>query len=175
MFVFWHEHQLWYLHTTGKITTRKKGTFVWPGGFKLQPEKIMTRKKKRYSRLADGWNKSQITVCPVKIQTPYFNHWSDDCTFFWVVIKRYSRPDDCTFFFLVIIFLGRNWCSDFIWHEHHLWYLHTTGKNYYYQKKKVQSSGRPCFSAGSNYNRIFFYDPKKKGTIVWRTIEINLR
>ncbi len=27
-----------------------------------------------------------------------------------------------------------------------------TGKNYY-QKKKVQSSGRPCFLAGSNYNR----------------------
>ncbi len=31
------------------ITTRKKGTVVWPamffGGFKLQPEKITTRKK----------------------------------------------------------------------------------------------------------------------------------
>ncbi len=26
--------------------------------------------KKRYSRLAVGWNKSQITVCRVKIQTP---------------------------------------------------------------------------------------------------------
>jgi hypothetical protein len=34
--------------TTGKITTRKK----------------------RYSHLAVGWNKSQITVCSVKIQTP---------------------------------------------------------------------------------------------------------
>jgi hypothetical protein len=34
---------------TGKITTRKKGTVVWPamffGGFKLQPEKITTGKK----------------------------------------------------------------------------------------------------------------------------------
>jgi hypothetical protein len=33
-----------------KITTRKKGTVIWPamffGGFKLQPEKIMTRKNK---------------------------------------------------------------------------------------------------------------------------------
>ncbi len=41
------------------ITTRKKGLVVWPamffGGFKLQPEKVTTRKK-RYSCLADGWN-----------------------------------------------------------------------------------------------------------------------
>ncbi len=36
---------------------------------KLQPEKFSTRKK-RYSRLAVGWNKSQITICRVKIQTP---------------------------------------------------------------------------------------------------------
>ncbi len=45
------------LHTTGKSYYRKKGTVVWPamffGGFKLQPEIIMTQKKK-YSRLADG-------------------------------------------------------------------------------------------------------------------------
>ncbi len=33
------------------------------------PEKITTRKKKRYSRLSNGWNKSQITACCVKIQT----------------------------------------------------------------------------------------------------------
>jgi hypothetical protein len=26
-------------------------------------------RKKKYSRLAVGWNKSQITICPVKIQT----------------------------------------------------------------------------------------------------------
>jgi hypothetical protein len=36
--------------TTGKITTGKKGTVVWPaiffGGFKLQPEKITTGKNK---------------------------------------------------------------------------------------------------------------------------------
>ncbi len=36
--------------TTGKKFYRKKGTVVWPamffGGFKLQPEKITTRKKK---------------------------------------------------------------------------------------------------------------------------------
>ena len=31
---------------------------------KLRPQ------KKRYSRLAVGWNKSQITVCHVKIRTP---------------------------------------------------------------------------------------------------------
>ncbi len=56
-----------------KNLPEKKGTVVWPamffGGFKLQPEKIMTGKK-RYSCLADGWNKSQITVCRVKIRTP---------------------------------------------------------------------------------------------------------
>ena len=34
---------------------------------KLQPEKITTTKK-RYSRLAVGWNKSQITVCRVKYE-----------------------------------------------------------------------------------------------------------
>ncbi len=42
-----------------KITTKKKGTVVWPamlfGGFKLQPEKLRPEKK-RYSHLADGWN-----------------------------------------------------------------------------------------------------------------------
>jgi hypothetical protein len=32
-------------------------------------DQIMTGIK-RYSRLAIGWNKSQITVCHVKIQTP---------------------------------------------------------------------------------------------------------
>jgi hypothetical protein len=56
-----------------KIITRKKGTVVWPAmfssGFKLQPDKITTQKK-RYSHLADGWNTSQITVCRVKIWTP---------------------------------------------------------------------------------------------------------
>jgi hypothetical protein len=44
--------------------------FWWVSlSIKLQPEKITTEKK-RYSRLAVGWNKSQITVCRVKIQTP---------------------------------------------------------------------------------------------------------
>jgi hypothetical protein len=39
------------------LIPEKKGTVIWPamffGGFKLQPEKITTRKK-RHSRLADG-------------------------------------------------------------------------------------------------------------------------
>ncbi len=34
------------------------------------PSSIKLRPEKRYSCLADGWNKSQITVCRVKIQTP---------------------------------------------------------------------------------------------------------
>ncbi len=50
------------------ITTRKKGTVVWPAMFLEPPEKIMTRKK-RYSRLTDGQYKSQINVCCFKIQT----------------------------------------------------------------------------------------------------------
>ncbi len=40
-------------NTTGKIWTTRKN---------YNP-------KKRYSRLTDGWNKSQITVCRVKIQS----------------------------------------------------------------------------------------------------------
>jgi hypothetical protein len=39
-----------------------------------------------------------------------------------------------------------------IWREH------------YDRKKNIQSSGRLCFSAGSNYNRKN-YDQKKKGTV----------
>ncbi len=35
----------------------------------LSPEKNYDRKK-RYSHLAVGWNKSQINVCRVKIRTP---------------------------------------------------------------------------------------------------------
>ncbi len=36
----------------------------------IKTRKNYDHKKKRYSRLAVGWNKSQITVCHVKIQTP---------------------------------------------------------------------------------------------------------
>ncbi len=49
-----YEHQL----QPGKITTGKKGTVVWPAMFFEPPEKI-TAGKKRYSHLANGWNKSQ--------------------------------------------------------------------------------------------------------------------
>ncbi len=77
-----------------KIMTRKKkvqssGRRLKPmffGGFKLQPEKITTRKK-RYSRLADGWNKSQITICRVKIRTPIITKLEKITT----GKKRYSR------------------------------------------------------------------------------------
>jgi hypothetical protein len=40
-------------------------------------------------------------------------------------------------------------------------------------EKKVQSSGRPCFLAGSNYNRKKL-QPEKKGTVVWLTVEIHV-
>ena len=71
----------------------------------------------------------------------------------------------------------------------------TYNRNKLLPEKKVQSFGRLCFLAGSNYNqkklrpekkvqssgRLCFsnhrknYDPKKKGTVVWPTVEINLR
>jgi hypothetical protein len=54
---------------------------------KLQPEKITTTKK-RNSRLAIGWNKSQITVCRVKIRTPTITRK------FTTQKKRYSRLAD---------------------------------------------------------------------------------
>ena len=44
-------------------------------------------------------------------------------------------------------------------------------------ENKVQSSGRLCFSAGSFIDQIStgkHYD-QKKGTVVWPTVEINLR
>ncbi len=42
------------------------GYFFWR--VQITTIKIMTKKK--YIHLADGWNKSQITVCRVKIRTP---------------------------------------------------------------------------------------------------------
>jgi hypothetical protein len=69
--------------TTRKIMTGKKGTVVWPSvEIKISYNHLSCQntntnyhrkyygQKKRYSRLAVGWNKSQITVCRVKIQTP---------------------------------------------------------------------------------------------------------
>jgi hypothetical protein len=41
-----------------------------PSSIKLQPEK-----KRRYSHLAVSWNKSQITICHVKIRTPPTTLW----------------------------------------------------------------------------------------------------
>ncbi len=51
-----------------KIWPEKKSAVIWPAMFFEPPEKI-TAGKKRYSRLTDGWNKSQITICHVKIRT----------------------------------------------------------------------------------------------------------
>ncbi len=52
----------------------------------LSPEKITTGKK-MYSLLAIGWNKSQITVCRVKIGTPTTTG------------KNYDRKKKCTAIF----------------------------------------------------------------------------
>ncbi len=49
----------------------------------------------------------------------------------------------------------------------------TYDRKNYYQKKKVQSSGRPCFFVGSNYNWKKL-QPEKKGTVVWQTVEIHV-
>ncbi len=69
-----------------KITTRKKGTVIWPamffGGFKLQPEKITTREKKKVQS-SGRWLKSiffgRFKLQPEKNTTPK---------------KRYSRLAD---------------------------------------------------------------------------------
>ncbi len=57
-----YKHQL----QPEKIKTGKKGTVVWPAMFFEPLEKTTTRKEKN-SRLTNGQNKSQITVCRVKI------------------------------------------------------------------------------------------------------------
>ncbi len=72
------------------MTQKKEGTVVWPAMFFEPPEKLrppkkkvqlsgqlcfsnhpkkLQPKKKRYSHLTNGWNKSQITICRVKIRT----------------------------------------------------------------------------------------------------------
>ncbi len=121
-------------------------------------------------------------------------------SYFFRWFKKHSRPDNCTFFFRVVIFSGRNWCSYFDTSTIYGTYIRSDKIT---TRKKVQLSGRPCFLAGSNYNwkklrpkkkgtvvwltveiHVFWqvqittgknYDPKKKGTIVWLTVEINLR
>ncbi len=73
-------------------------------------------------------------------------------------------------FFPVVIFSGCNWCLYFD--------MNTNYGTYNWKKilpeKKVQSSGRQFFSAGSNYN-LKKITTGKKGTVVWPTVEINLR
>ncbi len=59
-----YEHQL----RPEKNTTKKKVQSSGRLCFSNHRKKITTQKK-RYSRLTDGWNKSQITVCCVKIRT----------------------------------------------------------------------------------------------------------
>ncbi len=104
-------------------------------------------------------------------------------------------------FFPVIIFLGCNSWSYFDTSTNYGTYIRPEKIT---TRKKVQPSGWPCFFGGSNYNRkkippekkkvqssgrrlksMFFggvqittgknYDPKKKSTVVWPTVEINLR
>jgi hypothetical protein len=62
--------------TTGKITTKKKGTVVWPamffGGFKLQPEKITAGKK---NQSQNNPPENNVVPVPAKIWrelAPYY-------------------------------------------------------------------------------------------------------
>ncbi len=107
--------------------------------------------------------------------------------FFWVVIfsggsKNIAGQTTVPFFFWVVIFSGRNWCSYFDTSTNYgtyIWPETITIR----KKGIVQSSGRPCFSAGSNYNRKKLrpekktywsvgnwkkLHPEKKGTVVSR-------
>ncbi len=68
--------------TTGKITTGKKGTVVWPamffGGFKLQPKKITTGRKKNQSQ--NNPPEIYVVLVPAKIWrelAPYY--FTVDC------------------------------------------------------------------------------------------------
>ncbi len=65
MLVSKYEHQL----RPKKITTRKKKVQSSGRLCFLNHQKKLRPEKKRYSHLTDGWNKSQITVCRVKIRT----------------------------------------------------------------------------------------------------------
>jgi hypothetical protein len=77
-FLFWREMGFWFYIFT-YVTTQKflrtniflivvEVLAMFFGGF-LHRSKTTTGKK-RYSCLAVGWNKSKITICRVKIQTP---------------------------------------------------------------------------------------------------------
>jgi hypothetical protein len=90
-----------------------------------------------------------------------------------MVRKNIAGQTTVPFFFRVVIFLGCNWCSYFDTSTNYGTYIRAEKK--YYQKKKVQSSGRPCFLAGSNYNQKKLRPEKNKGTVIWPMFEINLR
>jgi hypothetical protein len=85
-------------------------------------------------------------------------------------LKNIDGQTTVPFFFRVVIFWGRNWC---------LYFDSSTNYGIYIRpekittRKKVQSSGRLCFSAGSNYNWKKLR-PEKKRTVVWPTVEIHV-
>ncbi len=78
---------------------------------------------------------------------------------FFQRFKKHSRPDDCTFFFrsqffrVVIGVRILTWAPNMVL---------TYDRKKLLPEKKVQSSGRPCFLAGSNYNRKKLWPEKKK-------------
>jgi hypothetical protein len=55
--------------TTRKNYDPKKKRYSRLAGYVFRTTGKITTRKKRYSHLTDGWNKSQITVCRVKIRT----------------------------------------------------------------------------------------------------------
>ncbi len=59
--------------TISHILRNENSELCFLAGFfvdQITTRKNYDHKKKRYSHLAIGWNKSQITVCRVKIRTP---------------------------------------------------------------------------------------------------------
>ncbi len=63
----------------------------------------ITSRKKRYSHLAVGWHKSQITVCHVKIQTPPITLYFKKILigFLYFTETKRSKLSDTVYLFLV--------------------------------------------------------------------------
>ncbi len=117
------------------------------GGFLCRSNydwKKITTGKKRYCHLAVGWNKSQITVCRVKIRTPTITGKKYDRK------KRYSRLavgrnksqiTVCRVKIRTPTMTGKNYIRKKNVYIHLMntnLLLHTTGKKYD-RKKNVQS------------------------------------
>ncbi len=102
-----------------KLRPEKKGTVVWPAMFfDYNPP------QKRYSCLTNSWNKSQITVCRVKIRThqlrleTIMTEKKRYDTVVWLsVVSKYEHHQshfDLRKFLLGFFILQKQWDSNFL-------------------------------------------------------------